>query len=92
MVSLNNLPLPDLIKIDTQGSELDILKGAQKSLEKCKLIYLECPIMEYNQGAPNFQDYITYMQAISYEPIDLCERHLINGRLVQVDILFKRFS
>ena len=44
----NNLPLPNLIKIDTQGSELEILQGAKKSVSNCSLIYLECPIIEYN--------------------------------------------
>ena len=50
--------LPDFIKIDTQGSELDILKGGEKTISNCSLIYLECPIIEYNLGSPNLNDYI----------------------------------
>ena len=45
VVKKKSYPIPDLIKIDTQGSEIDILKGAKKTLENCKLLYLECPII-----------------------------------------------
>ena len=36
IVKKENLPLPDLLKIDTQGSELDILKGAKDTI---KIVY-----------------------------------------------------
>lgn len=84
----NDLPLPDFIKIDTQGSELDILKGATKTIEKCKVILLECPIISYNKGAPNINQYIDYLNSINYLPYDVCEIHKINNVLVQVDIFF----
>ncbi|QWD23675.1 FkbM family methyltransferase [Polynucleobacter paneuropaeus] len=41
MVEDHNLPLPDLIKLDTQGSELDILEGFTKNLNYVSLLYLE---------------------------------------------------
>jgi FkbM family methyltransferase len=84
----NNIPLPDFIKIDTQGSEIDILKGATKTIEKCKVILLECPIISYNKGAPNFNQYIEYLNSINYLPFDVSEIHRINNIFVQVDILF----
>tara|TARA_Y100000389_G_C17338186_1_gene451816 strand:+ start:143 stop:871 length:729 start_codon:yes stop_codon:yes gene_type:complete len=84
----NDLPLPDFIKIDTQGSELDILKGATNTIEKCKVILLECPIISYNKGAPNINQYIDYLNSIDYLPYDVCETHKINNVLVQVDIFF----
>ena len=37
-----NLPQPQVIKIDTQGSELAILKGAAKTLPKVDVLFLEC--------------------------------------------------
>ena len=48
MVEKENLKLPNFIKIDTQGSEIDILKGSKNTLKNCNLIYLETPIIEYN--------------------------------------------
>ena len=44
VIKKNNLPLPDLIKIDTQGSELEILEGARKSISNCSLITVFRPI------------------------------------------------
>ena len=85
---INNLPLPDFIKVDTQGSEIDILKGSKKTLEKCKLILLECPIISYNNGAPNLNEYINYLNSIDFLPIDACEIHHIDKVFVQIDIIF----
>jgi len=88
VVLKENLPYPDLMKIDTQGSELDILKGSKKSAENCSLIYLECPIIEYNLNAPNLNEYINYLNSIDFVPFDICEVHKIDNVLIQVDILF----
>lgn len=40
IVEYRNFPLPDIIKINTCGSELDILKGSVKALKNCKLLYI----------------------------------------------------
>ncbi len=88
----SNIPLPDFIKLDTQGSELDILKGAKNSLVNTKLIYVECPIIRYNKGAPNIQEYIDYMSSIDFIPIDVCENHFKHKILAQIDILFIKKS
>lgn len=86
--NINNLPLPDFIKVDTQGSEIDILKGSTKTLSKCKVILLECPIISYNNGAPNLNEYINYLDTIGFLPIDACEIHHIDKVFVQIDIIF----
>ena len=88
LVEREKLPFPDFIKIDTQGSEIDILKGSKKTISQCNLIYLECPILEYNFNAPHFHEYITFMSSIDYIPIDICELHKIDDVLIQIDILF----
>tara|TARA_Y100001970_G_C14008726_1_gene737262 strand:+ start:121 stop:867 length:747 start_codon:yes stop_codon:yes gene_type:complete len=84
----NNLPMPDFLKIDTQGSEIDILKGANQILKKCKIILLECPIINYNKGAPSIDQYINYLNSIEFLPFDACELHYIDNVLVQIDIIF----
>ena len=37
--------IPKMLKIDTDGKELEILQGAQKSLEHIQYIALEMPII-----------------------------------------------
>jgi len=90
MVADRHLPIPSLIKLDTQGSELDILAGAESFLDQVDLIYTECPIVRYNAGAPNIQDYLDYFRAHKFLPIRLPEAHGADNILVQVDILFMR--
>jgi len=84
----HNLPSPDFIKIDTQGSELDILEGGKQCLTSASICYLECPILEYNTGAPNIYDYISYMKNHDFIPIHIGEEHITHGALAQIDLLF----
>ena len=88
VVYTNKLRNPHLIKIDTQGSEIDILKGSQNTIKNCKLIFLECPISNFNQNNLNIQDYINYMNDIDYIPQEIGGVHHFHGYLVQIDLLF----
>ncbi len=90
LVQKNNLPKPHLIKIDTQGSEIDILKGARETIEDCKLIYLECPIAKLNNNDLDINHYLKYLNSINFIPQEICDIHHYHGYLVQVDMLFMR--
>ena len=83
-----NLKLPNFIKIDTQGSEIDILKGSKNTLKNCNLIYLETPIIEYNLNSPNLNECVNYLKSINFVPLDICEVHYMDKVLIQVDILY----
>ena len=52
LVEEHNLPLPDLVKIDVQGSEKDVIKGGMKTLSRCHDLIVELQKKEYNAGAP----------------------------------------
>ena len=67
IVSDNRWPLPDLIKIDVQGAEMDILKGATKCLTQCNDIILEAQHINYNAGAPRDTEVFKFMESIGYE-------------------------
>ncbi len=84
----NKIPLPNFIKLDVQGAELDILFGAKNSLENCNLIYIECPIVEYNINAPKLENYLDFMKKINFFPVKIFEQHIHSGILIQIDILF----
>jgi len=53
----------DLIKLDTQGSELDILRGAPKTLDAAKAVIMEVSLSNYNEGAPLMNETIMFMEA-----------------------------
>ena len=67
VVAQKNFPLPDLIKMDVQGAELDVLKGAQNTLKNCKDLILEIAHVEYNTGAPPKDSIINYVESLGFK-------------------------
>ena len=77
------------IKIDCQGAEIPILKGATDVLAKTDFILLEIPLFgQYNAGVSSFLEHVQYMDSIGFQPYDIVENHYINNFNMQVDILF----
>ncbi len=78
-----------LIKIDCQGAEIPILKGAGDILKKTDFIILEIPFFgQFNEGVPNFLEHIQYMDSIGFIPFDIADIHYIQQFNRQVDIIF----
>ena len=67
IVNDNQWPLPDLIKIDVQGAEIDVLRGATKCLINCNDIILEAQHVDYNAGAPKDIEVFEFMKTIGFE-------------------------
>ena len=82
----------DLIKVDTQGSELDILKGGKNLVSKASAIILEVSYIEYNEGAPNQQETLNYMKKIGFEEKMSIGEHYNGEQIVQKDLLFLKIG
>ena len=67
IVKERNLPAPDLIKIDVQGAEIDVLKGATETLKSVTDLILEAQVVEYNKGAPLRDEVISYVESIGFK-------------------------
>ena len=78
----------DLVKIDTQGSELDILKGGEKLIRKATAVILEVAYIEYNLGAPTSDEVIKHMNNIGFEEIMSIGEHYEGEEISQKDLLF----
>jgi len=77
------------IKIDCQGAEIPILKGASTIIKQTDFILLELPLFgQYNEGVPNFLEHIKYMDSIGFVPYDIIDNHYINGFNMQIDMIF----
>jgi hypothetical protein len=61
-----NWEKPDLIKMDVQGAEVKVLKGAQEVIKNCNHLILEVQTKEFSLGAPMLKDVEEYMQSIGF--------------------------
>jgi FkbM family methyltransferase len=81
---------PYLLKIDTQGAELQVLAGAETIFPEIELIMLEVSLFEFFQGGPLLADCVVFMKEkgfLVYEMFDFQYR-LLDGAMSQVDIAF----
>lgn len=90
LIAKFSLPSANFIKLDTQGSELDILAGAEGMISSVDLILTECPIVSYNKGAPSINDYLEYFKSKDFIPVGMFEEHVVEDTLIQIDVLFMR--
>lgn len=91
LVAERGWPLPDFMKLDTQGSELDILRGAPRCLAAARGLQVECAVRRYNEGAPLLPEVLAFAQAQGFRVYDFVQMHFNPASEVsQVDILFVR--
>ena len=85
----------ELIKLDTQGSELDILKGGKNLVSKSSAVILEVSYVEYNLESPLAEEVIDYMKSGGFDIYIEIGEHYSNEPqwkdiIVQKDLLFYR--
>jgi len=61
------LPSPDFIKLDTQGTELDILQAGPGAVASALLIEAEVEFTEIYEGQPLFADVAQFMRKSGFE-------------------------
>jgi len=88
--NLLNNQIFDLIKIDVQGSEIDIINGGLDIIKEAKGILMEVSLMEYNQNSPTKEFVYEYMDNLGFKPVELIGNinHPLTYELIQQDILF----
>lgn len=84
------LEFPDLIKLDVQGYEMEVLKGATACLAQAKAVVVEVSFVEYYEGQCSFHHLVAYLARFSLFLAVLGD-HTPTGRtLGQTDVLFLR--
>jgi len=69
VVKERGFPLPDLVKIDVQGSELDVINGGLETLKHAKYLIVELQHTDYNQGAPKADVSLPYIESLGFQCI-----------------------
>lgn len=78
-----------LLKLDVQGYELEVLKGASASLQACELVLVECSLIAVNRGCPLVGDVFGFMTARGFRLLDVCSLIRRKDNAVwQADLLF----
>lgn len=84
----------DFVKIDTQGSELDVLQGGQNVLRHADYILLEVSMVEFNAGGAKAEAVFAQLNAMGFRCADITEVHRLkgvhDGNILQMDFLFER--
>uniref|UniRef100_A0A7S4Q4K7 Methyltransferase FkbM domain-containing protein n=1 Tax=Alexandrium monilatum TaxID=311494 RepID=A0A7S4Q4K7_9DINO len=80
----------DLLKLDVQGAEIEVLRGASRALHTAQLVLLEAAILPYNEGAPRFSELVAFMAAAGFEVVDVVDAmHCEDAeRVLHFDVLF----
>lgn len=71
----------DFLKIDTQGTELDVLSGARDSLQDCLGLEIEVEFQQLYAGASVFRDIDAYVSDLGFELFDLRRTFFTRARL-----------
>lgn len=83
----------DFVKIDTQGSELDVLRGGAEVLRRAQFILIEISLVNYNQGGAQAEEVFAELERLGFHCTDVTEFHRLrgvkNGDLLQIDVLFE---
>ena len=62
------------LKLDTQGYELEVMKGAGKLLKKVEVILLEVSLIQINKGAPLVAEVIAFLTERKFKLFDFCSQ------------------
>jgi FkbM family methyltransferase len=79
----------DFLKLDVQGYELEILRGASRALAEAQGVLMEVSLVPSNKGAPLIAEVLQFMADRDFRMVDFCSQIRRNdGVLWQTDLLF----
>lgn len=82
----------DLVKIDVQGSELDILYGGEKTFKRTSYVLVELSMVEYNINAPLMPEIVEKLREYDFKVHEIVDFLTYGNQVLQTDILFKKIS
>ncbi|MBV5312530.1 MAG: FkbM family methyltransferase [Prolixibacteraceae bacterium] len=89
-LTANNDGQINFMKIDVQGAELDVLKGATKMLNSCKVIQVEISFKKVYNEAPIAHEIINFLSENGFRIYDMTSviKRKDDRELLQADIFF----
>lgn len=81
-----------IIKIDVQGYEMNVLKGAEVSLERAKIVLLEASNHDGYVGSPKYYEIDNYLREHHFTLYDILPSIFDRGKLKEWDVIYLRNS
>lgn len=90
VIEKNNYPWPDFMKLDVQGYELEVLKGAEKCMKNCQVCLLEVTFLDLYSGDPLILEVLNFMDNKGFQAYDISQlmRRPFDKALYQADVFF----
>ncbi|MEH1863703.1 MAG: FkbM family methyltransferase [Nostoc sp.] len=81
---------PDFLKLDVQGYELEVLKGAEKSLTQTQVILAEINLLDIHKNVPLLAEVVGWLNERDWVAYDICSltRRPLDQALWQADFIF----
>jgi FkbM family methyltransferase len=77
-----------ILKIDVQGFELDVLKGAEVTLKRTDVIVLEANNHDGYVGSPKYYDIDDFLREHNFTLYDILPSIVDNGKLKEWDLIY----
>ena len=86
----NNIESIDILKIDVQGNELKVLKGAKRMLKetRVKVIFTEISIAPNYEAQSEIDEVIKFLRENEYKIFNFFKMKHKEGKLIECDVLF----
>ncbi len=78
----------DLVKIDVQGAEVDVLRGATQALQGVEALCVELSLHAHNHGAPLLAAVVAELDALGFSMFDVAPLPRDAGLQKQIDATF----
>lgn len=87
-----NRPQPYFLKLDLQGYESEVLRGAKQTLQGTEVILTELALLEYNKNAKLIAELMSLLHESSFLLYDICGlmRRESDQALYHIDAIFVR--
>jgi FkbM family methyltransferase len=73
LLNKHNMHGPYILKIDVEGAELEVLRGATVALKKSHAVIIETPIILRMHGASSFGDIVSFLTQQGFVLFDIAE-------------------
>jgi len=94
LVAREICPQPDLVKLDVQGYELEVLKGATETLKRATALIVEVSFIQFQSGMPIVHEVIGHLYQSGFVVCDIFSLSLrpLDHMAGQADLLFLKES